>query len=117
MESVKAEAVAGEGKAVTSERFRYEEESCGALQREEAEIGKNDFRGARWQGARRFGTQCSERLHARGEQGWKSGHLEPFPFARSFLIELPKLPWKPASQRNCQGLSAVRTVIRRRMVW
>jgi hypothetical protein len=80
MESVKAEAVAGEGKAVTSERFRYEEESCGAPQREEAEIGKNGFRGAGRQGARRFGTRCSERLHARGEQGWKSGHLEPFSF-------------------------------------
>jgi hypothetical protein len=66
MESVKAEAVAGEGKAVTSERFRYEEESCGAPQREEAEIGKNGFRGAGRQGARRFGTRCSERLHARG---------------------------------------------------
>ena len=53
MESVKAEAVAGEGKAVTSERFRYEEESCGAPQREEAEIEKTVFveRGGRAHGA------------------------------------------------------------------
>jgi hypothetical protein len=77
MESVKAEAVAGEGKAVTSERFRLRRESCGALERDEAETGENSFRGAERQGAQRFGTQCSERLHARGEQGWKSGHLEP----------------------------------------
>jgi len=42
MESVKAEAVAGEGKAVTSERFRYGEDSgCGALNCVEAEAGKN----------------------------------------------------------------------------
>jgi len=42
MESVKAEAVAGEGKAVTSERSRYGEETgCGALERVEAEAGKN----------------------------------------------------------------------------
>jgi hypothetical protein len=39
MESAKAEAVAGEGKAVTSERFRYEE-NCGAPEREEGKIEK-----------------------------------------------------------------------------
>jgi len=40
MESAKAEAVAGEGKAVTSERFRYEETDCGAPEREEGETEK-----------------------------------------------------------------------------
>jgi len=76
MESAKVEAVAGEEKAVTSERFRYEE-SCGALERDEAETGENSIRGAGRQGARRFGMQCSERLHARGEQGWKSAPVAP----------------------------------------
>jgi hypothetical protein len=80
MESAKAEAVAGEGKAVTSERFRYEVKAAARCNVKKRRSGKNDFRGARRQGARRFGTQCSERLHARGEQGWKSGHLEPSSF-------------------------------------
>ena len=79
MESAKAEAVAGEGKAVTSERSRYEER-CGALERVEAEAGENGFRGANRLHALRFLTQCLVRSHARGEQGWESGHLEPFFF-------------------------------------
>jgi len=77
MESAKAEAVAGEGKAVTSERFRYGETDCGALKRVETKAEKKRLRGADRQGARRSGTQCSVRWHARGGQGWKSGHLEP----------------------------------------
>ena len=55
MESVKAEAVAGEGKAVTSERSRYGER-CGAPFREEAEAGENSFRGARRQRAQYSGN-------------------------------------------------------------
>jgi hypothetical protein len=47
MEPAKAGAVAGEGKAVSSERFRYGEATgCGALNREEAEAGKTGIRGA-----------------------------------------------------------------------
>jgi hypothetical protein len=42
MESVKAEAVVGEGKAVTSERFRYERD-CGAPEREEGKAEKAVF--------------------------------------------------------------------------
>ena len=55
MESVKAEAVAGEGKAVSSKRSRYGERSCGALERVEAEAGKTGIRGAnqRWRTALR----------------------------------------------------------------
>jgi len=86
MESAKAEAVAGEGKAVTSERFRYEETSCGALERDEAETGENSFRGAERQGAQRFGTQCSGRLHARGEQGWKSAGLDGVDCRKPWLV-------------------------------
>jgi hypothetical protein len=81
MESAKAEAVAGEGKAVTSERFRYGEKTgCGEPIRDEAETGKtvSGERNGKAHGAPE--TQCSVRLHARSEQGWKSGHLEPFPF-------------------------------------
>jgi len=78
MESAKVEAVAGEGKAVTSERFRDEEQAAARWNVTKRRLDKNGFGGAEQQGARRFGMQCSERLHARGEQGWKSGHLEPF---------------------------------------
>ena len=46
MESAKAEAVAGEGKAVSSERSRYGERSCGALERVEVEAGETGIRGA-----------------------------------------------------------------------
>jgi hypothetical protein len=79
MESAKAGAVAGEGKAVTSERSRYEER-CGAPEGVEAEAGKNGFRGANRLCALPFATQCLVRSHARGEQSWESGHLEPFIF-------------------------------------
>jgi hypothetical protein len=80
MESAKAGAVAGEGKAVTSERSRCEKR-CGVLERVESEAGENGFRGADWLHALRFATQCLVRSHARGEQGWESGHLEPLFFA------------------------------------
>jgi len=46
MESAKAEAVAGEGKAVSSERSRYGEGSCSVLERVEAEAAKTGIRGA-----------------------------------------------------------------------
>jgi hypothetical protein len=72
MESVKAEAVVGEGKAVTSERSSYED-GCGAPECVEAGAGENGFRGANRQRARRFATHCLMRLHARGKLGWESG--------------------------------------------
>jgi hypothetical protein len=94
----------------------YEANCCGALQREEAEIEKNDFRGARRQGGRRFGTQCSERLHARGEQGWKSGHLEPSSFCGAcqpgFLTQFHRLArekrYAPYCDLQIRGARVVR---------
>jgi hypothetical protein len=61
MESVKAEAVAGERKAVTSDRSRFREttKGCGALEGIEPGGGENAIRGAdrRAHGARKRKAQ------------------------------------------------------------
>jgi len=79
MESAKAEAVAGEGKAVTSERSRSERLVARqeALKRQLAKPAVVERRGE----APSLLDAVLSTEHARGEQCWELGHLEPFPFS------------------------------------
>ena len=63
MEPLRGGAVAGEGKAVTSDRSRRGEEveGRGALEGIDPGAGETGFRGAEQRGARRSWTQCSVR--------------------------------------------------------
>ena len=92
MESVKTETVAGEGKAATSKRSSYGENAAARWNALKRKPEKNGIRGANRQGARRSEAQCSVRLHARGEQGWESGHLEPFLFGVGPARGFPPVP-------------------------
>lgn len=63
MEPLRGGAVAGEGKAVTSDRSRRGEEveGCGALEGIDPGAGETGFRGAEQRGTRRSWTHCSVR--------------------------------------------------------
>ena len=68
MESAKAEAVAGEGKAVASERFSFGKISCGVPESVETVTEKKVIAELTGKGARRSETRCLVRRHARGKQ-------------------------------------------------
>jgi hypothetical protein len=111
MEASKGAAVAGEGKAVTSIRPREGEKAAARLEALIREPAKR-FSGSRE--ARRLALLIAmfSTVHAGGEQGWKSDHLEPFSFDTGILacvssfacipsLSNPKLP----IQLDFQGAS------------
>jgi len=63
MEPLRGGAVAGEGKAVSSDRSRQGEEveGCGGLESIDPWVGETGLRGAEQRGTRRSRTQCSVR--------------------------------------------------------
>jgi hypothetical protein len=78
MEASKGAAVAGEGKAVTSIRPREGEKAAARLEALNREPAKR-FSGSREARRPALLIAMFSTVHAGGEQGWKSDHLEPFP--------------------------------------
>jgi hypothetical protein len=77
MEAPKGAAVAGERKAVTSIRSQSEG-GCDAPGSVDLVFGENGYRGAEGQKRSTLLIAVLCAAHAGGEQGWESGHLEPF---------------------------------------
>ena len=82
---MKAGTVAGEGKAVTSCRSQSGE-GCGEPGSIEPEARETELEGSGEAKRPALPIAMFSTVHAGGEQGWKSDHLEPFFFLGAFAF-------------------------------
>ena len=108
MVPAKVGIVVGEEKAVTSDRLRSGEAGCGEPGSTDLEARETELWGSGEAKRPALLIALLSTVHAGGEQGWKSGHLEPFsfwgrilsgllPMSTGFCHHVPRL----YGRRNC----------------